>query len=196
MDKLIFATNNAHKLFEVRPLLNDHFELIGMAEAGFTDEIPENEVTLEGNARTKAQYIYQKLKLPVFADDTGLEIEALKGAPGVFSARYAGTDKDTEANMQKVLYQLKSIQNRNAQFRTVICLIINNTEYLFEGIVKGSILKNKQGLSGFGYDPIFMPNGYNLSFAEMPLGEKNKISHRALATQKLVNFLKTQSILS
>ena len=192
MDKLVFATNNNHKLIEVRKMLSAHFEIMGMEEAGIVDDIPENEPTLEGNAREKARYLYRKLGVNVFADDTGLEIDALNGEPGVFSARYAGHEKNSANNMQLVLQKLKGNTNRAAQFRTAICLIYHGNEYIFEGIVKGEILEEKKGEAGFGYDPIFQPDGYSSSFAEMDLDEKNKISHRGRAIEKLVDFLNTR----
>jgi len=189
MDRLIFATNNPHKLEEVKQILSGFFQVVGMSEAGFTENIPENEPTLEGNARTKAQFIYSRTKANVFADDTGLEIESLNGEPGVFSARYAGPGKTSEDNLQLVLEKMKTAVNRKAQFRTAICLILNHKEYLFEGIVKGTLLTQKKGDSGFGYDPIFLPDGYSESFAQMPMNLKNQISHRGLAMQKMVSFL-------
>lgn len=193
METLIFATNNPHKLAEVKDMLNGLYEVLGLAEAGIEEDIPENEPTLEGNARTKAQFVYNKLKCNVFADDTGLEIHALHGEPGVFSARYAGPGKDSLDNMQKVLEKMKSQTQEAAQFRTAICLILNHQETMFEGVVKGRILKEPKGIAGFGYDPIFEPEGYRLSFAQMDMHEKNKISHRGRAIQKLVNYLKTQT---
>ena len=190
MKKLIFATNNQHKLHEVKLILADLYEVVGMAEAGFTDDIPENEPTLEGNARLKARYIHSRTNENVFADDTGLEIAALNGEPGVYSARYAGPGKQSEDNLQLVLTKMKNITARNAQFRTAICLVLNNREYLFEGIVKGTILHQKEGMAGFGYDPIFQPEGFSQSFAQMPLSVKNQISHRGLAIQQMTEFLK------
>ncbi len=189
MERLIFATNNPHKLQEVAHILKGLFEVVGMNEAGFIEDIPENELTLEGNAKAKAQFIYSRTLANVFADDTGLEIESLNGEPGVFSARYAGQGKSSEDNLQLVLQKMESVGNRKAQFRTTICLILNNKEYLFEGIIKGIILTKKQGASGFGYDPIFQPDGYSESFAQMPMELKNQISHRGLATKKMVEFL-------
>lgn len=188
--KLVFATNNQHKLQELQAMLGNHFELLSLTEIGCDEEIPEEQPTLEGNARQKAFYIYQKYGLPCFADDTGLEIEALNGEPGVFSARYAGEEKSSEANMNKVLDKMSKINHRDARFRTVISLVINNRETQFEGIVNGKILHQKRGSSGFGYDPIFQPAGQELSFAEMSLPEKNKISHRGQAVSKLVDYLK------
>lgn len=193
MDKLIFATNNEHKLIEVRQMLSGMFNVIGLNEAGIFEDIPENEPTLEGNAETKAQFVHKKFNANVFADDTGLEIAALNNEPGVYSARYAGTDKDANANMKKVLEKMQNIKERKAQFRTSICLILNNTTYFFEGTVKGEILTTPTGNEGFGYDPIFKPENYATSFAEMPMNEKNKISHRGRAVQQLVEFLKTQT---
>lgn len=187
--KLVFATNNQNKLKELQNLLGDDIELLSLADINCYDEIPEDYDTLEENARQKAEYINNKYKLNCFADDTGLEIEALNNEPGVYSARYAGEDKDAKANMNKVLKNLKGESNRTAQFRTVISLIIDNKEYQFEGIVKGNILESERGIDGFGYDPIFEPAGYSVSFAEMAMGEKNLISHRGLAVQKLVKFL-------
>ena len=188
--KLVFATNNQHKLHELQAMLGDHFELLSLTEIGCNEEIPEDQPTLEGNARQKAFYIYQKYGLPCFADDTGLEIEALNGEPGVFSARYAGEEKSSEANMDKVLDKMSKINHRDARFRTVISLVINNREIQFEGIVNGKILHQKRGSSGFGYDPIFQPSGQEFSFAEMSLSEKNKISHRGQAVSKLIDYLK------
>jgi XTP/dITP diphosphohydrolase len=188
--KLVFATNNQHKLFEVKKLLGEGVDLLSLKDISCADEIPEDYFTLEENALQKAQYIFQKYNLDCFADDTGLEIEALNGEPGVLSARYAGNSKDSEANMKKALQELEGKTNRKARFRTVISLILNKKEYLFEGIVEGEILTQKTGQDGFGYDPIFKPNGYSESFAEMLIEEKNMISHRAMATKKLVEFLR------
>lgn len=187
--KLVFATNNHHKLQEVQELLGNKIELLSLKDIQCFDEIPEDHMTLEENASQKAHYIYEKYGLNCFADDTGLEIDVLNGEPGVLSARYAGNDKDSDANMKKVLRRLERQVNRKARFRTVISLINDSKEYLFEGIVDGEILTSKTGEDGFGYDPIFKPTGYHKSFAEMTLEEKNKISHRARATQKLVEFL-------
>jgi XTP/dITP diphosphohydrolase len=189
--KLVFATNNEHKLKELRSILGNEFELRSLTEIGCFDEIPEEEPTLEGNASQKAFYIYNKYAINCFADDTGLEIEALKGEPGVYSARYAGIGNNPDANMKKVLNNLVKIKNRKARFRTVIALVINGKEKQFEGIVNGIILKEKKGNEGFGYDPIFKPDGFNETFAEMNLVTKNKISHRGLAVKKLVEYLKT-----
>jgi len=193
MEKLIFATNNEHKLIEVKQMLSGLFEVVGLNEAGISEDIPENEPTLEGNAEIKAQYVHKKLNTNVFADDTGLEIAALNNEPGVYSARYAGTDKDADANMKKVLDKMQNITHRKAQFRTSICLILHNKTYFFEGHVKGEILNSASGSKGFGYDPIFKPEEYEGSFAEMPMDEKNKISHRGRAIQQLIEFLKNQT---
>jgi len=187
--KLVFATNNQHKIYEIKQLLDNTIELLSLYDLGCTDDIPENQHTLEGNAAEKAFFIYHKYGVNCFADDTGLEIDALNGAPGVYSARYAGEERSSEKNMNLVLDKLSIINNRKARFRTVISLIIDGHETQFEGIVEGHILKEKRGETGFGYDPIFQPDESNLSFAEMSLEEKNKISHRGRAIQKLVEYL-------
>lgn len=187
--KFVFATNNAHKLEEVSNILGNKIELLSLKDIGCHDEIPETADTLEGNALQKARYIFERYHTDCFADDTGLEVEALNGAPGVYSARYAGDAHDSEKNMRKLLEELKGIENRKAQFRTVFALIIDGKEHLFEGIIKGQIISVRKGNSGFGYDPVFIPDGYTQTFAEMGNAEKNKISHRAIATQKLCNFL-------
>jgi XTP/dITP diphosphohydrolase len=187
--KLVFATNNQNKLKELQSLLGEEIELLSLADIHCFDEIPEDHETLEENASQKAKYIFDKFKLNCFADDTGLEIEALNNEPGVYSARYAGENNDANANMEKVLSKLKACENRKAVFRTVISLFIEGKETQFEGIVKGIILEKERGVDGFGYDPIFEPEGYELSFAEMDLAEKNKISHRGVAVRKLVDYL-------
>lgn len=192
MEKLIFATNNAHKLTEVKQMLEGMYEVIGLEEAGIFEDIPENEPTLEGNAKYKARFVYEKLNMNVFADDTGLEIDALNNEPGVYSARYAGEAKNSDDNINKVLLKLSNVKNRSAQFRTTLCLIQNNQEFLFEGIVKGEILEKPTGQAGFGYDPIFKPEGLSISFAQMGMKEKNEISHRGRAIQKFVQHLKTR----
>ena len=189
--KLVFATNNRHKLNEIQNIVGDSIELLSLTDINCTEEIPETEPSLEGNASQKAFYVFDKYGYNCFADDTGLEIEALNGEPGVYSARYAGEEKNAEANMKKVLDKLGEIKNRKARFRTVISLVIDGHEELFEGKVDGQILEEKCGEEGFGYDPIFQPDGYEQSFAEMDLTNKNKISHRARAVQKLVEFLAT-----
>ena len=188
-NKLVFATNNKHKLEEVSHILKDKIEILSLKDINCDVDIPETANTLEGNALLKAQYIHENYGLNCFADDTGLEIEALNNEPGVYSARYAGLHKSSEANMLKVLKNLEGIENRKAQFRTAVSLIIDNKQYLFEGIIKGNIIKEKRGNSGFGYDPIFVPEGYEQTFAELGNEIKNKISHRALAINKLCNFL-------
>ena len=188
--KLVFATNNKHKLQEVRDIVGDRVEVLSLAEIGCHDDIPETADTLQGNALIKARHIYEKYGFDCFADDTGLEVEALDGAPGVYSARYAGEECNSEANMQKLLQNLTGKNNRNAQFRTVIALIINGEEKLFNGIVKGTIATEKKGESGFGYDPVFVPEGYSESFAQMSSEKKNSMSHRFRATQQLGDYLK------
>ena len=190
MRKLVFATNNAHKLHEVRNILQQSYEIISLAEIGCTDDIPETAPTLEGNALIKAKYISDRYGVDCFADDTGLEVTALNGEPGVFSARYAGENHDASANMKKLLHNLEGIANREAKFRTVIALIENGEVRYFEGKIEGRIAEHPQGNEGFGYDPVFIPNGFEKSFAELGLEEKNKISHRALAVQELVTYLK------
>ena len=188
--KLVFATNNRHKLQEVRDIVGDRVEVLSLADIDCHDDIPETADTLQGNALIKARHIYEKYGLDCFADDTGLEVEALGGAPGVYSARYAGEDCDSEANMRKLLEKLTGESNRSAQFRTVIALIINGEEILFNGIVKGTIATEKKGDSGFGYDPVFIPEGHSDSFAQMGSEMKNSMSHRFRATQQLGDYLK------
>ena len=187
--KFVFATNNAHKLEEVTAILGNRIELLSLKDIHCHVDIPETADTLEGNALLKAQYIFENYQMDCFADDTGLEVEALDGAPGVYSARYAGDGHNAEANMLKLLQNMEGIENRKAQFRTAFALIINGKEHLFEGIIKGEIIKTRRGNSGFGYDPIFVPEGYSQTFAEMGNELKNKISHRAIATNKLCKFL-------
>lgn len=188
--KFVFATNNSHKLEEVTAILGEKVELLSMKDIKCDTDIPETADTLEGNALLKARYIFDNYHLDCFADDTGLEVEALNGAPGVYSARYAGGEgHDAQANMLKLLHELDGKENRKAQFRTAISLILDGKEYLFEGVIKGEIIKEKRGDSGFGYDPIFKPEGYDKTFAELGNDIKNKISHRALAVQKLCEFL-------
>jgi len=189
MRKIIFATNNKHKMSEVSAILYSDIELLSLKDIQCFEEIPETHNTIEGNALQKARFIYDKYGIDCFADDTGLMVESLKGAPGVYSARYAGEDCNSENNIQKLLVELKSINNRKACFKTVAALILDGKEYLFEGIISGSILKEKHGSEGFGYDPVFLPDGYDLSFAQMEMELKNKISHRALAMNKLSDFL-------
>ncbi len=187
--ELIFATNNPHKSREIQALVPEKITILSLKDINFQGEIPENQSTLEGNAREKAFYIYERYRNNCFADDTGLEIDALNGEPGVYSARYAGADKDPQANMDKVLRELEGIPDRRARFRCVISLIIDGEEKQFEGVVNGQILQEKRGSEGFGYDPIFLPAGYDKTFAEMPLELKNKISHRSQAINKLADYL-------
>jgi len=193
MNKLVFATNNAHKLAEVRAILEPEFTIISLDDLNCKDDIPETADTLEGNALLKATYIHDKFGLDCFADDTGLEIEELNGAPGVYSARYAGEDNNSYNNMSKVLSLLENKTNRKACFRTVIALILGEKTNFFEGKIDGNITLVPRGESGFGYDPIFVPEGYLLSFAQLSANEKNNISHRALAVNKLIDFLQLDS---
>jgi XTP/dITP diphosphohydrolase len=186
--KIVFATGNPNKLKEIKSAINS-FEIVGLKDLGITEEIPETGNTLKKNALQKAKYVYNKTGLDCFSDDTGLEIEAINNRPGVYSAMYAGSDCNAENNIRKVLEELGETPNRNAQFKTVIALILEGKEYFFEGVVKGEILKEKTGKDGFGYDPIFRPLGYKESFAEMSIAQKNEISHRGLAVKKLVKFL-------
>jgi XTP/dITP diphosphohydrolase len=192
--KIVFATNNEHKLKEIREILGDKFEIVSLKDIGCDVDIPETGNTLEENAHQKAEYIFDHYHLDCFADDTGLEVEALDGAPGVHSARYAeGTDHDSEANMNKLLKELDGKENRKARFRTVIALIMEEEgkpkTVLFEGIVEGEIIRERRGGEGFGYDPIFQPTGYDKTFAELGLSIKNTISHRARAVNKLTHYL-------
>jgi len=187
MIKIVFATNNKNKLAEIKALVSKEIEILSLEDINCQEELDETCDSLEGNALQKAEYIFNKYKYPCFSDDTGLEIDALNGEPGVYSARYAGKSCLAEDNIKKVLSKLKNKKNRNAKFRTVIALIINNNKLLFEGECKGEITLKKEGLEGFGYDPIFKPNGYDISFADMSKEEKNKISHRAIAVQKLLS---------
>ena len=186
---IVFATNNPHKIGEVQHLLQDRFDLKSLEELGHIGDIPENQETLEGNALEKARFIREKYGMDCFADDTGLEIDALQGRPGVYSARYAGPGKSSEANVKKILAELEGITNRSARFRTVIALLYKGKEYLFEGKVEGTISHAPRGTEGFGYDPVFVPLGGQKTFAEMDLSEKNRISHRAEAASKLAEFL-------
>lgn len=192
MKRIVFATNNKHKLEEISAILGDRFEIVSLAEINCFDDIPETANTLEGNALQKARFVKEKFGYDCFADDTGLEIEALNNAPGVYSARYAGPARSSEDNMNKALEELKDKANRKARFRTVIALILDGKEYLFDGIVNGSIATEKKGAEGFGYDPIFVPEGYCESFAQLGADVKNKISHRARATAQLADFLALQ----
>jgi len=186
---LIFATGNQNKLLEINKIIPNNVKIISLKDLKFSDDIPENENTIEGNAIYKAKYIYNKFNTNVFSDDTGLEVEALNGEPGVYSARYAGEACDSNDNIKKLLKKLKKKKNRNARFKTIIALIIKNKIHTFEGIINGEILKNPIGENGFGYDSIFRPAGYSKSFAELSINEKNIISHRSLAIKKLINFI-------
>ena len=201
--KIVFATNNQHKLQEIRHILGNSIEILSLKDIGCDVDIPETGTTLEENARQKAEYVWEHYRCNVFADDTGLEVEALNGAPGVYSARYAGEGHDSEANMTKLLYELGENNNRHARFRTVIALIQKKDicpcgctsikqEHLFEGIVEGEITRKRSGAEGFGYDPIFRPEGYDKTFAELGEDIKNQISHRARATKKLCDFLRSE----
>ena len=197
--KIVFATNNAHKLSEVKAVLGEGFELVTLKEVGITEDIPETGETLDENASIKARYVYERTGLDCFADDTGLEVEALDGQPGVFTARFGqmngyGNSHDADANMQCLLDKLQGKENRKARFRTVIALVCEGKEYIFEGIVEGEILTEKSGQEGFGYDPIFSPEGKGISFAEMSAEEKNQISHRGRAVEKLIAWLKKEYI--
>lgn len=188
--KLVFASNNKNKITEIKALLPSIFKILSLEDIGCTEEIEETENTIAGNAKLKADYITKKYGYDCFADDTGLEVAALNGAPGVYSARYAGENVTYEENVQKMLKEMKGKGNRNAQFKTVIALNLGFKQYLFEGICKGKITNEKHGNDGFGYDPIFRPSGFKQTFAEMNLKEKGLISHRGLATEKLIEFLK------
>jgi len=187
--KIVFATNNENKTREIKNILGDSFTLLSLQDYNITEDIPENEDTLEGNALHKARTVYNMIHTNVFADDTGLEIDILDGLPGVHSARFAGENKDSAANIRKVLTMMGDTENRKARFRTIIALIIKGKEYIFEGMVNGRILTKERGNDGFGYDPVFIPDGQNITFAEMSLDEKNRISHRAIAFEKLKTFL-------
>jgi len=189
LKEIVFATNNKHKLEEIRSISSNLLNILSLADIGCTEEIQETALTLEGNAILKAKYVRDNYGKDCFADDTGLEVDYLGGQPGVHSARYAGEECIADNNIDKLLREMKGKALRNARFRTVIALMINGQEYLFEGIVEGRIIEKKIGLKGFGYDPVFIPDGYHQTFAEMPSELKNKISHRGIATRKLVDFL-------
>jgi XTP/dITP diphosphohydrolase len=189
MKKIVFATGNPHKIKEVKELLNNKFEIIGLQDIGCQEDIPETQPTIEGNALQKARYVVDNYGVNCFAEDTGLEIESLNMEPGVYSARYAGEQRSSEDNMNLVLEKLKSQDNRKARFKTVVALIIDGEEFTFEGIVNGEIAFEKTGKDGFGYDPIFLPEDQKISFAEMGSAEKNKISHRGRAVRKLIEWL-------
>ncbi len=191
--KLVFASNNKNKIAEIQQQVGSQFQIVSLEDIGCFVDIPETAETIEGNAILKANYVTENYSLPCFADDTGLEIESLNNEPGVYSARYAGEQKNAEDNMNLVLDKLSSETNRNAQFKTIIALNINNEQHLFEGIVKGEITTEKSGSQGFGYDPIFQPEGFSTTFAEMTMEQKSVISHRGIAVQKLINFLSNLS---
>ncbi|MEY3367477.1 MAG: hypothetical protein RI973_632 [Bacteroidota bacterium] len=193
MQKLIFATGNPNKVKEVRHLLSHDFEVGGLQDIGCTEELPETTPTIPGNALQKARYVYEKYGVNCFSEDTGLEIDALNGEPGVHSARYAGEEKDPQANMDLVLRKMEGLENRSARFRTVIALLLDGKAYTFEGVAEGIIEKEKSGTGGFGYDPIFRPEGADLTFAQMDLAQKSNISHRAKAIAQLISFLKNTS---
>jgi len=186
---LVFASSNSNKISEIRSILPQNIIILGLNDIGCFEEIPETATTIEGNAIIKANYVSDKYGYNCFSDDTGLEVEVLNGAPGVYSARYAGEQKDSDDNMTLLLEQLKPFSNKKASFKTVIALNLDGKQYLFTGEVKGEIAKEKSGLKGFGYDPIFIPDGFSITFAEFSNEEKNKISHRAIATQKLLHFI-------
>lgn len=187
--KLCFATNNAHKLEEVKAIIGNKFQILSLEEIGCLEELAEEQNTIEGNSLQKAEYVFNQYRIPCFADDSGLEVEALGGAPGVYSARYAGPQRSHEDNMTLLIRNLADKQNRKAQFKTVITLINSESKHQFVGTVKGVILHERRGAGGFGYDPIFLPEGFDKTLAEMSSEEKNKISHRAHAVQQLVSFL-------
>ena len=189
MKKIVFATNNQHKLEEIRKITQGSLEILSLTDIGCNEEIDEPGITLNENALIKATYVKERYGFDCFADDTGLEVDALEGAPGVYSARYAGEACRPEDNMEKLLAEMKETENRRAQFRTVIALRCNGENHLFEGVIRGSIIREKKGNEGFGYDPIFMPEGYDKTFAELGTEVKNQISHRAVATSKLMHFL-------
>lgn len=192
--KIVFATNNQHKLDEIKKISKGHIEILSLSDINCHEDIPETGITLKENALIKAKFVKEKFNLDCFADDTGLEVEALNNAPGIYSSRYAGPECNSEDNMQKLLHDLKGKENRKAQFRTVIALILNGETHYFEGIVGGEIILQKEGTNGFGYDPIFRPKGYDKTFGELSEEIKNDLSHRAIATRKLVAFLLKQKI--
>ena len=191
--KLIFATHNENKLFEVKKMISKKIKIKSLSDLNYNFEIPENEKTIRENAIFKARFIYSKFKSNIFADDTGLEVEALGGKPGVHSARYAGNDKDNKRNIKKLLDSMRAIENRKANFKTVVSLIFNDKLYVFEGKINGKIACEEKGLFGFGYDPVFIPNGFKKTFGELNPAIKNTISHRAIAFNKLISFFKKKS---
>lgn len=189
MREIVFATNNAHKLREIREIVGDRLRVLGLGDIGCNEDIPETAGTIEGNAEIKARYVKEHYGYDCFADDTGLEVDALGGEPGVYSARYAGTAHDSEANMRLLLHNMEGIENRSGRFRTVIALIMTDDMKMFEGIVEGRIATTPAGIDGFGYDPVFYPEDSSKTFAEMPAADKNAISHRGRATKKLIEYL-------
>ena len=189
IENLLFATNNLHKLREIQEIIGNSIRVLSLKDIGFTEDVLETQNTIEGNAQQKARFIYEKTKINCFADDTGLEIDFLNGRPGVYSARYAGEGCAFEDNIIKILAEMKDVTDRKARFRCIVCLIIDNKEHIFEGKIEGTILKEKRGTEGFGYDPVFLPEGQNSTFAEMPAYQKNGISHRGKAICKMVRFL-------
>ena len=196
MKEIIFATHNDNKAREIQAILADSYKVLSLDQAGIPEDIPEDEETLEGNAFLKARYVFEKYGLDCFADDTGLEVDALGGAPGVYSARYAELSGERDpaesaatANIRRLLAEMGGVKERRARFRTIIALIVSGREYSFEGVVEGEIIEEVRGIDGFGYDPVFLPEGHSETFAEMSLEEKNRISHRALAVRKLIDFL-------
>lgn len=189
MKKIVFATNNKHKLIEITDILKDTYTIVSLNEIGFFEEIPETQPTIEGNALQKAQFINDRFSINCFADDTGLIVDCLNGAPGVYSARYAGKNARYQQNVEKLLFEMKGKKNRNARFKTVICLIFNGKNYFFEGIVEGTITEQQFGTNGFGYDPVFVPNGFDITYAQMNSEQKNSLSHRAIAVNKLAQYL-------
>ena len=187
--KFVCATNNSHKISEIKRVIDNSYQLVSLKDIGITEDIPEEENTFEGNALAKARYVFQKTGMNVFADDSGLEVEALNNQPGVYSARYSGNEKDYKANNLLLLKNMKGIANREARFRTVVALIFGGKEYIFDGIIEGSITNKPRGSGGFGYDPLFVPENQKLTFAEMSIEEKNRVSHRSRAITKLSRFL-------
>lgn len=190
MRSIVFATNNKHKIEEIQAILGEEFSITPLSDIGCNEDIPETSMTIEGNASQKARYVNEKYKVDCFADDTGLEVDALGGKPGVNSARYAGPGHDFDANVTKLLKELNGHLSRRARFKTVISLVTDDNEILFDGVINGIIINERRGTKGFGYDPVFVPDGYEQTFAEMPAELKNAISHRAIATKKLVKYLK------
>jgi len=190
---IVFATHNTNKVREIKPLFPSSIEIKTLTDIGITEEIPETAETIEGNALLKARFVYETTGLNCFADDTGLEVDSLNGAPGVYSARYAGENKTASDNISKLLTELNNKNNRSASFKTVIAAILDKKEYLFEGVVDGQVAVTPIGQSGFGYDPIFIPEGYDITFAQMTLEQKNALSHRSIAVKKFIEFLKSKA---